>query len=211
MIKVKICGITRLEDAIVASQSGAWAVGFIFVKESARYISPENAFGIIFEIPISLEKVGVFANFSVEEVVEYAKISKITKIQLHGGESAEFCKEVATLTQLPVIKAIRVQNIEDIKIISEYENIVEAVLLDSYSKSELGGTGEVFDWDVAVSAVKYGFPIILAGGLNPENIVDAYKQVKPFALDISSGVEQSKGIKDSNKLSRLFENLNAIL
>jgi len=204
LIRIKICGITRKEDALLASKLGAWAVGFIFVKNTPRYISPENAAEIIEILPRNIEKIGVFADISLEKINNIAIETKITKIQLHGKESPEFCENLAKLTGKEIIKAIRVKSEDDLKLITQYKDKVSFVLLDSYCENNLGGTGKIFDWEIAKKAKEYGIPIILAGGLNPDNAKQAYEIVKPYALDISSGVEVSKGIKDPEKLRKLF-------
>jgi len=152
----------------------------------------------------NIEKIGVFADESLEEIKNIADKTKITKIQLHGKESPEFCEESANLTGKKIIKAIRVKDFEDLEIISQYKNKVSFILLDSFSENESGGTGKIFDWKIAKKAEEYDIPLILAGGLNPDNIKQACKSVKPYALDISSGVEAQKGIKDSEKLIKLF-------
>jgi len=203
-VKIKICGITRKEDALLASKLGAWAVGFIFVKNTPRYISPENATEIIKFLPENLQKIGVFADSSLEEIKNIADKTKITKIQLHDEESPEFCKELANLTGKEIIKAIRVKSYEDLKLLPQYKNKVSFILLDSFSENEAGGTGKTFDWEIAKKAKEYDIPIILAGGLNSDNIKQAFDLVQPYALDISSGVEAKKGIKDSEKLKKLF-------
>jgi len=201
-MKIKICGITRLEDALLSSKLGAWAVGFIFYKASLRYIEPQKAADIIKNIPAHVEKTGVFVNSSVEEITNVCVKTRITGIQLHGNETAEFCSELLKLN-IPLIKAIRVKNEEDLSIIPDYRGIVSAILLDTYSNKEYGGTGERFNWDIALKAKDYGVPVILAGGLNISNIKDAAK-LEVYALDVSSGVEISRGIKDSQKLTELF-------
>ena len=128
-------------------------------------------------------------------------------IQLHGDEHAEFCLEVAKLN-LPIIKAFRVKNTGDLLVIDDYKDIISYILLDTYSDSLYGGTGNSFDWDVAVGARDYNIPVILAGGLTPENIAEANRKVQPYALDVSSGVEVDKGIKDHSKLEKLFYIIN---
>ena len=203
-IKIKICGITRKEDALLAAELGAWAVGFIFVKNTPRYISPDNAAEIIKKLPENLIKIGVFADISLEEIKNIAIQAGITKIQLHGGESPEFCENLAKLTGKEIIKVIRVKSEADLKLITQYKDKVSFILLDSYSETELGGTGKVFDWEIAKKAKEYGIPVILAGGLNPDNAKHAYETIIPYALDISSEIEISKGIKDHEKIKKLF-------
>lgn len=207
-IKVKICGITRVEDALCACQNGAWAIGYIFVKESKRFIEPKNAGDISKNLPDNIEKIGVFVNSSIEEIEQTTKIAKLSKIQLHGDETPEFCNTVKERTGLDIIKALRIRSEKDLEKIIDYKNIVNIILLDTYSEKEYGGTGETFDWELAQTAKKYNLPVIIAGGLNPQNINCAYNEVEPFALDVSSGVEIEKGIKNKDKIKELFDNLN---
>ena len=208
MIKVKICGITRLEDGLLASELGAWAIGFIFVKASPRYIEPEKAAEIIKFLPENVQKIGVFANNFVDEILNFVNESKITQIQLHGDETPEFCTTLQEKTGLPIIKAFRIKNSSSLQAINPYKDTVSSILLDSYSEKELGGTGKSFDSDIAIEAKHFGMPIILAGGVNPDNIKNLVIKTVPYGVDISSGVESSKGIKDHNKLKELFFNIN---
>ncbi|OGI21735.1 MAG: hypothetical protein A2287_05725 [Candidatus Melainabacteria bacterium RIFOXYA12_FULL_32_12] len=211
MVKIKICGITTLEDASLAAQLGAWAVGFIFYKKSPRYIEPDKAKLIIKELPDNIEKIGVFVDLPLDEIQDIALKTGITQIQLHGNESKDFCTEVVNKINLPVIKAIRIKDFTDLSSIPEYKNIVSAILLDSYSKNLFGGTGESFNWGIAKKAKTYNMPIIIAGGINPDNVANVYTEIQPYALDISSGIEEYKGIKDHNKLKKLFSAVNSIL
>ena len=204
LIKIKVCGITRKEDALLAAELGAWAVGFIFVKNTPRYILSEKAAEIIKELPKELEKIGVFADASLEEIKNTVLETGSTKIQLHGDETPEFCEKLAEITGKEIIKAIKVKNFEDLEIIPQYKDKAVFILLDSYCENQLGGTGKTFDWELAKKAKEYGVPIILAGGLNPDNAKQAYEIVKPYSLDISSGVEEYKGVKDSEKLKKPF-------
>jgi phosphoribosylanthranilate isomerase len=207
-MKIKICGITRKEDALLAAKLGAWALGFIFVEKTPRYITPKNVAEIITEISLqnteNPEKIGVFANISAEKILEITSLTGISKIQLHGEESPEFCEKLANLTKKEIIKAFRIQNADELHKISEYKNKISYALLDSFCPNQLGGTGKVFDWEIAKTAKNIGISIILAGGLTPENAKQAFESVNPYALDISSGVEKDKGIKDSQKLKKLF-------
>jgi len=206
-MKIKICGITRSRDAELAAKMGAWAVGFIFVEKTPRYVSPEKVCEIIKSLPSNLKKVGVFADSSEQKILEVVKISGIDTIQLHGEETPDFCEKIKNSSKKTVIKAFRIKNSEDFKKISLYKNKIDFVLLDSFSEKELGGTGETFNWNLAKNISNTGMPVILAGGLNPDNILQAYNTLKPYACDISSGVELSKGIKDKEKLEKLFKNI----
>jgi phosphoribosylanthranilate isomerase len=227
-IRIKICGITRKQDALLASELGAWAAGFIFVKNTPRYIMPEAATEIIQELTeglenelshsekqssssglhsrFAIEKIGVFADASLEEIKNIAEKTGITKIQLHGQETPEYCKNLGNLTGKEIIKAIRIKSKDDLNILRDYKGKASFILLDSYSENKLGGTGKVFDWEIAKIATEQEIPIILAGGLNSDNIKQAYEIVKPYAFDISSGVEADceQRINDPEKLEKLF-------
>ena len=208
MKNVKICGIIRQEDALLSFELGAWAIGFIFVKQSSRYIEPAKAREITLKLPKQVEKVGVFANSGLSDILEVCELSEISMIQLHGDESPQFCKQILLASKLPVIKAFRVQKDSDINSISDYKGIVSKVLLDSFNTKTLGGTGEMFNWDIALKAKNFSIPLILAGGVNSANIKNAFSEVQPYAVDVSSGVEKQKGIKDPEKLKELFKQLN---
>lgn len=196
-MKVKICGITNLEDALIAAYLGADALGFVFVKESPRSITPDAARDIISKLPPFIVTTGVFVNSPEEEILSIIKQTRIQCVQLHGNESpAEYSK-----IKVPVIKAFHVDEHFIVNTIVRYP--AAAYLLDTYVKGKAGGTGKTFDWDIAVRAQAYG-RIILAGGLTPENIGDAIRKVQPYAIDISSGIESSPGKKDKRKLQELF-------
>lgn len=203
-MKIKICGITRKEDALKALELGAWAVGFIFYKKSPRYITPEKAGEIISVLPEGIKKIGVFVNSSAEEIIFTGKISGITTYQLHGDESPEFCKKL----DKEVIKAIRPKKKHELEFLKNYTNI-SAFLVDSYVSGEFGGSGQKGDWELAKKVKKYG-TLILAGGINSDNISEAIQIVSPFAIDLSSSVEDTPGIKSHEKMKRLF-NLTDIL
>ena len=198
MFKIKICGITNLEDANTAVSFGADALGFVFYSKSPRVITPETAKNIISSLPQSITTVGVFVDENKAKVEEIASYTGLDIIQLHGSEPPEYCN-----FGKKIIKAIRVKELSDLKQLSDY--IVSAFLLDTYSPNEIGGTGQTFNWEIAVEAKKYG-KIILAGGLNPDNIEEAIKFVQPYGVDVSSGVEGSeKGKKDHKKLQLFIE------
>ena len=189
LVRVKICGITTATDAQLAAGAGADALGFIFYRESARYVAPEIAAAIISELPPFVTPVGVFVNSTAEEVNAVVRMTRVRAIQLHGDESPEFC----TGFDLPVIKALRVRDAATIAAAREFNTA--ALLLDSYVPGQLGGTGAKFNWDLAVEAKALGKPIILAGGLTPDNVRDATMKVQPYGLDVSSGVEFQPGRK----------------
>src|SRR5664280_677680 len=185
-MRVKICGITNQEDALIASDIGADALGFVFAKGSPRTITPEAAGNIIYKLPPFIVPVGVFVDSPVEEILSIIEYTGIQCIQLHGNESpSEF-----TNINVPIIKAFRVN--EHFKAATLASFKASAYLLDTYVDGAAGGTGKTFDWNMAISAKAYG-RIILAGGLTPENIKDAITMVRPYGIDVSSGVESEPG------------------
>ena len=196
---VKICGITNQEDALAAVEYGANALGFIFHPESPRSITSNTAGNIISSLPPFIVTVGVFVDMDRSEVCEIASDTGLNIIQLHGSESPEdyvSCKKI--------IKSIRVKNLTDLEVISSYK-AASAILLDTYSPNMIGGTGQTFNWEIAVEAKKFG-RIILAGGLTPENVEEAVKMVRPYGIDVASGVEGAHaGRKDHNKLKSFIE------
>jgi phosphoribosylanthranilate isomerase len=197
MIKVKICGITNLDDALAAVDAGVDALGFNFYKKSPRYIEPERACEIIAQLPPLVLTVGVFVNEREEKIRETQALTGIQAIQLHGDESPEFCRRFNGR----VIKAFPMKDRESIKHLAHYH--VGAFMLDSYRDGVRGGTGVTFDWHLAVVARTFG-RIILAGGLTPDNIAEAVKLVQPYAVDVAGGVEREKGIKDHVKMKKFI-------
>lgn len=179
---------------MIAIESGADALGFIFYPKSPRYISFENAAHIICELPATTLKVGVFVNASREDVLRAQQLCQLSVLQFHGEETPEFCDGFTGQTW----KAFRVNGPEMLNRLAAYRTT--AWLLDAWSPAMPGGTGERFDWDLAVQAQKQGRPIILAGGLTPENVLSAVQHVCPHAVDVSSGVELSPGKKDPAKV-----------
>ena len=204
--RVKICGITRLEDALLAVSLGAHALGFIFFKKSPRYVSPEVARNIIQSLPPFVQTVGVFVNEKAEVIRKTAQFCGLNLIQLHGNESPDFCVELG----LPCIKSFRIKDEESLKSLPSYKGKVKAWLLDTYKKDLPGGTGETFNWDLALRAKTYGVPVILAGGLGPDNIETAIKTVRPYAIDVNSGIEVGPGVKDKELMEKLFNIWQAI-
>jgi len=198
MTKVKICGITNLEDALLSAKFGADALGFNFYEKSPRYIAPEKAREIIKELPAHVLKVGVFVNESLNEIIEIAATVKLDTIQLHGEETPKSAKELKAKTNLEIIKAFRISPEFKPENVLQYE--VDAILLDSYSQREHGGTGETFDWDIAKKVQEIFPKMYLAGGLSVENITEAILAVKPFAVDACSSLEEVRGIKNHTKV-----------
>jgi len=199
MVEVKICGITNISDAYIAVECGAEALGFIFYPKSQRYVVPEKAKEIIQKLPYKIIKVGVFVNQEIQEVKEIAKFCGLNLIQLHGDESPEYCSQFPTSS---LIKAVSPRGEEDIRKLKNYS--VRAFLVDEREPGHYGGTGKNSDWKLAIK-VKETHPLILAGGLNKENIREAIKTVGPQAVDINSGVEILPGKKDHNKIRKIIE------
>jgi phosphoribosylanthranilate isomerase len=197
MIRVKICGITNLEDALAAAKFGADAVGFVLYPNSPRYLKPAQAKLIIDQLPPFVTSVGVFAHQPVEEIRRMMEECGFDLVQLQGDESPEFCWRLGSR----VVKAIRVKDHGSLKQMAEYS--VRAFVLDTYRENQLGGTGERFDWDLAVQARSFG-QIILAGGLTPENVQDAIRKVQPYGVDVSTGVEKDIGKKDHVKIENFI-------
>ncbi|MHB9024307.1 MAG: phosphoribosylanthranilate isomerase [Armatimonadota bacterium] len=198
-IRVKICGITQPDDALLAAEFGADALGFIFYPKSPRYVTPEAAREIIERLPPFVTPVAVVVNETAEEIHRVMTISGCQVVQLHGDEPPEL---IETLTW-PAIKSCAVSAPDDLAPIARYP-LARAILLDTRVAGQYGGTGQTFDWTIAREARRYGKPIILAGGLTPDNIADAIRAGEPWAVDVSSGVEQEPGKKDPEKLRRLF-------
>lgn len=200
MIPTKICGITNLDDANVAVENGASAIGFIFYEKSPRTISINNAKSISKHLPKTIARVGVFVNHEKDFINEAISEVPLDMIQLHSDETPDFCNQF----DVAILKALRIKNEASLSVMDQYD--VAVFLLDTFSNDQYGGTGETFDWSVLNR--KFKTPIILSGGLNSENILDAIDAVNPSAVDVNSGVESSPGKKDFNKLKLLFKNLN---
>lgn len=199
-MKIKICGITNLEDAQCAVEIGVWAVGFIFYKKSPRYIEPLKAREIISKLPSEVKKIGVFVNEDLETMLEVSNITNIDTFQLHGDEKPELCK----LLTKEIIKAFRFTQESELEIINQYKEITDSFLIDAKVKNAFGGTGVLADWELAKKVKNYG-NLILAGGIGSDNIAEAIKIVNPFAIDLSSSVEYSAGIKNHEKIRSLKE------
>jgi phosphoribosylanthranilate isomerase len=198
-LKIKICGITNASDAEAAVEAGADAVGFMFFKGSPRHVTFEKAKSIIRGLPPFISKVGVFVNSPREEVLKGIEETGIDTLQFHGDEPPEACRDFG----LKTIKGFRVQGKDMLQIMPRYD--VDAWLLDAFVAGQRGGTGKTFDWDLAVHATSLGTPVILAGGLNPDNIARAVAQVEPFGVDVSSGVESKPGKKDPKLIATFIQ------
>lgn len=201
MTRVKICGITSLQDALTAVEAGADALGFVFFKESPRHIFPEQAAQIISQLPPFVQMVGLFVNEETTTVNEIANLCRLDLVQLHGDETAAYCREITRR----ILKAFRVRSMNSLEAIRDYQ--VAGYLLDTFSPSFYGGTGTSFNWEIAAEAVKRHQRIILAGGLTPDNVTEAITQVRPWAVDVSSGVETTPGTKDHQKMRAFIRNV----
>ncbi|WP_336347767.1 phosphoribosylanthranilate isomerase [Pseudomonas monsensis] len=193
-VRSKICGITRIEDALAAVEAGADAIGFVFYAKSPRAVSVQQARAIIRALPPFVTTVGLFVNASRCELGEILDAVPLDLLQFHGDENAEACEE----WRRPYIKALRVKAGDDIAAAVAAYPGASGVLLDTYVEGVPGGTGEAFDWSLIPPDLSK--PLILAGGLTPENVADAVARVRPYAVDVSGGVEASKGIKDHAKI-----------
>jgi phosphoribosylanthranilate isomerase len=193
-VKVKICGLTNLPDARAAVEAGADAVCFVFYPPSPRAISVEAAAAIARELPPFVLKVGVFVNAAEDLVSGAIAACGLNAAQFHGDEPPDYCRQFGVMS----LKAFRIRDAASLAALREYQT--DAWLLDAYSADRLGGTGERFNWNLALEARAWGRPIFLAGGLTPENAAEAVRQAQPFALDVSSGVELAPGRKDHAKM-----------
>ena len=197
--RVKICGITRTEDALAAVNAGADALGFVFYAPSPRYISIQQA-GLIFDsLPPFINKVALFVNPSREEVDEALASLSIDVLQFHGDEDAAFCESF----NKPYLKAIRVQPGTDFSKLADDYKMASGLLFDAFDSKQYGGTGHTFDWSLLPN--NYPTPLILAGGLTADNVCQAITETRPYAVDISSGVEQSKGLKDPQLIKQFMQ------
>jgi phosphoribosylanthranilate isomerase len=193
-VVVKICGITNLPDALAAVEAGADALGFIFHEKSPRHVTVEQVAEIARSLPLQMVKVGVFVDAPEELVFRAIGELGLNILQFHGAESPEYCRQFGVMS----MKAFRMRDEQILQELPDYQT--DAWLLDAWSPSQQGGTGERFNWELALAAKKLGRPIFLAGGLTPENVADAVRKVQPYAVDVSSGVEVAPGRKDHAKV-----------
>jgi phosphoribosylanthranilate isomerase len=201
-VRVKFCGITRLEDAQEAARLGAWAIGLNHWADSPRRCDPAVAAEIGAALRRRLQIVGVFVNASLDEIDSAAEDESLTMLQLHGDEGPAFCREAARRTGLKVIKAVRVRSAADVQAAEAYRT--DFHLLDAHRPGVPGGSGESFDWEL-VADRRSDVPLILAGGLTPDNVTEAIATVRPFAVDVASGVEAKPGIKDHALMNAFAE------
>ena len=199
MLRVKICGITRQQDALAAARAGADAIGLHFYKKSVRYVTPEQAMQIRKQIPPFVSVVGVFVNAEREEILRTAEFLRLDYIQLHGNESPDSFRDLPART----IKTMRVGSQEDLYGLDRYP--ADALLLDAKVGDQYGGTGQSFDWSL-LNGLTTSMPLILAGGLRPDNIAEAVKATNPQAVDVSSGVESAPAIKSYDEMRVFIQN-----
>jgi phosphoribosylanthranilate isomerase len=201
-MRVKFCGITRMEDALEADRLGAWAVGLNHHAESVRRCDPAVAAAIGARLHRRLEVVGVFVDSPLDEVIRAAEDERLTMLQLHGSEGPSFCREAARRSGCRVIKAIRVRSASEVRAAEAYRT--DYHLLDTYHRRLAGGTGESFDWEL-VAHRRSAVPMILAGGLRPDNVDGAIAVTRPFAVDVASGIEAEPGVKDHRLMAAFME------
>jgi len=197
--KVKICGITSVADGLAAAAAGADMIGLMFYDGSPRRVTLARAAEIVRALPPFVLRVGVFVNPDEAQVTEAIAACGLNLLQFHGDEDSDFCTQFGVMS----VKALRVQSAESLQTLANFHT--DAFLLDAHSKAGLGGTGEKFNWELAVEAQKFGKPIFLAGGLTPENVAAAVRQVRPFAVDVSSGVESAPGKKDAARVRAFIQ------
>jgi phosphoribosylanthranilate isomerase len=205
--KTKVCGITNAGDALAAVEAGADALGFIFYEKSPRYIAPAVACRIIAELPPLVTSVGVFVNESLATVRSIMDSCQLGVAQLHGDENASYCQELGR----PVMKALRLRNRESLLALAEYQGRgnVRGFVLDTFSDLTYGGTGQVCDWTLAAEVAK-STPVLLAGGLTTDNVAEAIRVVRPYGVDVNSGVESAPGKKDHAKLRAFLEAVRVV-
>ncbi len=202
--RVKVCGITRPEDGVEAARCGADAVGLVFYAGSPRAVDIDGARAIIEVLPPFVTTVALFVDPSTQTVAEVLKALPIDLIQFHGDEAPSFCNQF----ERPYIKAVRMRDGIDLDEVARRYGSARGLLLDTYRPGIAGGTGETFDWDQAPR--EFHMPIVLAGGLTPENVAAAVRQVKPYGVDVSGGVEADKGIKDAGKIAAFMRGVNSV-
>ena len=204
MTRVKICGVTNLEDALLAEKLGADLLGFNFFERSPRFISPDHAAAIVRDLGHRIKKVGVFVNEETYKIGEIADRVGLDFVQLHGNEDPGFITDLRTKTSAAVIKAFRVGPRFEVGNSELFD--VDHVLLDAFAPDHYGGTGKAFDWEIAQAAFALRSKLFLAGGLKPENVSEAIRLVQPYAVDVASGVESAPGKKDPDTMAAFIRN-----
>ncbi|HEY9634349.1 MAG TPA: phosphoribosylanthranilate isomerase [Coleofasciculaceae cyanobacterium] len=208
-MRVKICGITKPEQGQAITQLGATALGFICVQASPRYVTPVQIRTMVEQLVVPIDRIGVFADATIEEISQIVAEADLSAVQLHGRESPEFCKQLyQSLPGIEILKALRVKTPECLNQAETYSSCVDALLLDAYHPQLLGGTGRTLDW-VLLQQFRPNCQWFLAGGLTPDNILEALSRLQPSGIDVSSGVERSPGDKDLDKVALLFERVGS--
>jgi phosphoribosylanthranilate isomerase len=205
MVRIKICGITNKQDAIEASSLGADMLGFILYKNSKRHIEPKKIMDVLNEVPDTIAKVGVFVDENAKKVIEIAQDCSLDMLQFHGKESPEYCAQFKD--SYKIIKAFRIQDKKSLESINNYD--VDYYLLDTHVDGLKGGTGKTFDWKL-IEGYELLRPVILSGGLTPENVGSAIQNVAPYGVDVSSGVEALPGKKDLKLMKEFVDNVRKI-
>jgi phosphoribosylanthranilate isomerase len=205
VVRVKFCGITNHQDALLAVELGVNALGFVFAP-SPRKVDPETARRIIQGLPPFVQTVGVFVNENPARVEEIVRFCRLDMVQLHGDEPPDLCKRLMPRT----IKAFRLKGEPDLPALKSYRGKTKAFLFDAYAEDRKGGTGKTFDWGLALRGKEVGVPLILAGGLNPGNVCKAVTMVRPYAVDVSSGIEESPGKKSPVLMKKLMQRIRRI-
>lgn len=213
-LRVKICGITQVDQGRAIAEMGATALGFICVQGTPRYVDPTQIRAIVAELPIDAvtqticcDRVGVFLNHDLQEICQVVTIANLNAVQLHGMESPEFCQTLRSLLpEVEIIKVIRVRSLEALESSIAYVGAVDTLLLDAYHPNLPGGTGKTLDWQ-KLQQFQPDAAWFLSGGLTPDNVLEALQLVKPHGIDLSSGVERAPGDKDLDQVARLFSQL----
>ena len=209
-MRVKICGITQIEQGQKIVELGANSLGFICVANSPRYITPDKIRALADELPEVTDKVGVFVDAALDEITAVVEQAHLTAVQLHGGEPPELCLQLrqAIAPEIELIKAFRVKSAQTLEATATYKNCVDTLLLDAYHPQLHGGTGQTLNWQ-DLAQFEPTLPWMLAGGLTPDNISDALSRLQPDGIDLSSGVERSPGDKDLTKVAQLFSTIDS--
>lgn len=207
-MRIKICGITKAKQGIAIANWGATALGFICVRNSPRYIQPSKIKAIAEQLPPEVDRIGVFANASQQEIKEVLIEAGLSGVQLHGDESPQFCQQLRDFLgdEIELLKALRIKTPAVLLTMDRYQSCVDTLLLDAYHPQALGGTGKTLDWE-SLKQFNPNLPWLLAGGLTPNNVTQALSLVKPDGIDLSSGVERSPGDKDLVKVAQLLTEL----
>lgn len=209
-MRVKICGITKPNQGQAIAQLGATDLGFICVQASPRYVTPVQIRAVVAQLLVPVDRIGVFADAAKSEIGQIVDQASLTAVQLHGSESPEFCRQLRqSLPGIEIIKALRVRTPEYLDQAAIYGDCVDTLLLDAYNPHLLGGTGKTLDW-VTLQQFRPSCSWLLAGGLTPDNILNALSELQPSGIDLSSGVERSPGDKDLAKVAQLFERVRGL-